>query len=424
MIRKDFRKRITLLALTGALTVGLCACSNTASDGYDASSAASTEASSETESTDEASSETENTDGASSEAESSDKASSTTESTDEASEDTVPDAAGQAEDPSDEAPEEDSGTPLPVPEGQYLSELTGLPIDKDLEMQRPIAVMIDNEIKALPHYNTAGADIVYEMMNSTANDRITRLMCIYKDWENLPQTGSIRSVRPTNILVAQEYDAVICHDGGPFYINDYFSRYPYHFSGTFSRVNNGKAREFTEYILKGDLDRNFARTGWSKEYSEAPTPHFNFADYGTTTNLDDWDADGIRTANHIELPFYHNKSKLVYNEETKTYDYYEYGKQHLDAETKAPLTFTNVLLQDCSFHQYDKNGYLIYNCIDKFQFAYYCTEGKNISILWTKEGEGGVTRFFNASGEEIKINPGKTYIGIIPDDTWDEVKIY
>lgn len=414
MIRKNIRKRITLLALTGALTAGFCACSNTASDGYDTSSAASSEASSETESTDEASSGTESTDGASSE----------TESTDEASEDTVPDAADQAEDPSDEAPEEDFGTPLPVPEGQYLSELTGLPINKDLEMQRPIAVMIDNEIKALPHYNTAGADIVYEMMNSTANDRITRLMCIYKDWENLPQTGSIRSVRPTNILVAQEYDAVICHDGGPFHINDYLSRYPYHFSGTFSRVNNGKAREFTEYILKGDLDRNFARTGWSKEYREAPTPHFNFADYGTTTNLDDWDADGIRTANRIELPFYHNKSKLVYNEETKTYDYYEYGKQHLDAETQAPLTFTNVLLQDCSFHQYDKNGYLIYNCIDKFKFAYYCTEGKNISILWTKEDEGGVTRFFNASGEEIKINPGKTYIGIIPDDTWDEVKIY
>ena len=410
MIRKNIRKRITLLALTGALTAGLCSCSNTASDGYDTSSAAS----SETESTDGASSGTESTDGASSE----------TESTDEASEDTVPDAADQAEDPSDEAPEEDFGTPLPVPEGQYLSELTGLPINKDLEMQRPIAVMIDNEIKALPHYNTAGADIVYEMMNSTANDRITRLMCIYKDWENLPQTGSIRSVRPTNILVAQEYDAVICHDGGPFHINDYLSRYPYHFSGTFSRVNNGKAREFTEYILKGDLDRNFARTGWSKEYREAPAPHFNFADYGTTTNLDDWDADGIRTANRIELPFYHNRSKLVYNEETKTYDYYEYGKQHLDAETQAPLTFTNVLLQDCSFHQYDKNGYLIYNCIDKFKFAYYCTEGKNISILWTKEDEGGVTRFFNASGEEIKINPGKTYIGIIPDDTWDEVKIY
>lgn len=320
--------------------------------------------------------------------------------------------------------EEDHGTPLAVPDGEYLSELTGLPIPEDLKMQRPIAVMIDNESKALPHYNTAEADIVYEMMNSTANDRITRLMCLYKDWEDLPQTGSIRSVRPTNILVAQEYDAVICHDGGPYYINDYFSRYPYHFSGTFSRVSNGKAREFTEYILPGDLDRNFARSGYSKEYEEEPESHFSFAPYGTTTNLDDWDADGIRTATHIELPFYHNQSQLIYNGETGTYDYYEYGRQHLDADTKEPLTFTNVLLQDCSFHQYDQNGYLIYNCIDKFRFAYYCTGGKNISILWTKEGESGVTRFYDAAGNEIQINPGKTYIGIIPDDTWDEIKIY
>lgn len=321
----------------------------------------------------------------------------------------------------------DYGTPLEVPEGQYLSELTGLPIDAQLQTQRPIAVMVDNESKALPHYGTAEADIVYEMMNSTANDRITRLMCIYKDWGALTQVGSIRSVRPTNILIAQEYDAVLCHDGGPYYINDYFSRYPYHFSGTFSRVNNGKAREFTEYILSGDLARNFRSSGYSTEYaadSEAAGGHFRFAAYGTQMNPDDYDADGVRTANTIELPFYHNQSRLLYNRETGTYDYYEYGQQHLDAETGAPLTFENVLLQCCSFHQYDSNGYLIYNCIDRFRFAYYCTGGRNISVLWSKEGEGGITHFYDAEGNELTINPGKTYIGIIPDDTWDEVRIY
>ncbi len=431
MINFRFRNKIALLALTGTLAACLGACSNTAEDGYDsaasAAESASLESSSESSST--FSSETASSDSTSEPSEASaDGQTAGEEAGKEDSSDadaaSGDDAASSGESAAGNGDSADSGTPLPVPDGQYLSELTGLPIDESLKMQRPIAVMIDNESKALPHYNTAGADIVYEMMNSTANDRITRLMCLYKDWEDLPQTGSIRSVRPTNILVAQEYDAVICHDGGPFYINDYFSRYPYHFSGTFSRVNNGKAREFTEYILPGDLDRNFSRSGYSKEYKEAPSSHFRFAPYGTKTNLDDWDADGIRTATHIELPFYHNKSQLIYNEETKTYDYYEYGKQHLDADTKAPLSFTNVLLQDCSFHQYDKNGYLIYNCIDKFRFAYYCTEGKDISILWTKEGEDGVTRFFDAKGEEIQINPGKTYIGIIPDDTWDEVKIY
>ncbi len=343
---------------------------------------------------------------------------------DEPAEDGGSEASGEA---SEAAADYDYGTAREIPEGQYLSELTGLPIDAQLQTQRPIAVMVDNESKALPHYGTAKADIVYEMMNSTANDRITRLMCIYKDWGTLTQVGSIRSVRPTNILIAQEYDAVLCHDGGPYYINDYFSRYPYHFSGTFSRVNNGKAREFTEYILSGDLARNFRSSGYSTEYaadSTAADGHFRFAAYGTRMNPDDYDADGVRTANTIELPFYHNQSRLLYNQETGTYDYYEYGQQHLDAETGAPLTFENVLLQCCSFHQYDSNGYLIYNCIDRFQFAYYCTGGRNISVLWSKEGEGGITHFYDAEGNELTLNPGKTYIGLIPDDTWDEVRIY
>ena len=106
------------------------------------------------------------------------------------------------------------------------SELTGLPIHDALVNQRPVAIMVDNEKTALPHYGIAEADIVYEMMNSTANGRITRLMCLYKDWTGLKQTGSIRSTRTTNIMVADEYNAVVIHDGGPFYINTYLAQ-PY-----------------------------------------------------------------------------------------------------------------------------------------------------------------------------------------------------
>ena len=60
-----------------------------------------------------------------------------------------------------------------VPEGMYRSELTNEWIDESLKNQRPIAVMVDNEKIALPHYGLTKADIVYEMMNSTANDYVT-----------------------------------------------------------------------------------------------------------------------------------------------------------------------------------------------------------------------------------------------------------
>ncbi|MBR5896055.1 MAG: DUF3048 domain-containing protein, partial [Lachnospiraceae bacterium] len=38
-----------------------------------------------------------------------------------------------------------------IPEGMYLSEITGEPISEELKDQRPIAVMVDNEKTALPH---------------------------------------------------------------------------------------------------------------------------------------------------------------------------------------------------------------------------------------------------------------------------------
>ena len=137
-----------------------------------------------------------------------------------------------------------------IPEGMYRSELTNELIDESLKNQRPIAVMVDNESLALPHFGLSEADVVYEMMNSTLNGRITRLMCLVKDWGAIEQMGSIRSVRPTNILLAAEWNAVICHDGGPFYIDPYMAAdYAANFSGLFSRVKNGKSTEYTEYIL-------------------------------------------------------------------------------------------------------------------------------------------------------------------------------
>ena len=125
----------------------------------------------------------------------------------------------------------------------------------------------------------------------------------------------------------------------------------------------------------------------------------------------------------VKLPFPHNKSTLTYNESTGTYDYSEYGKDHLDGEDNEILTFKNVLLQYCTFHQYDENGYMIFNCIDSGKEGYYITNGKAIKVTWTKAGEMEPTRYYDMDGNEITINTGKTYVGFVPDDNWDEVSI-
>lgn len=97
----------------------------------------------------------------------------------DSTEDVTPDSA---------PPEEEE-----VREGMYRSELTNEWIDEDLKDQRPVAIMVDNESIALPHYGLTEADIVYEIMNSTANNRVTRLMAVVKDWGAIERFGSIRS---------------------------------------------------------------------------------------------------------------------------------------------------------------------------------------------------------------------------------------
>lgn len=312
-----------------------------------------------------------------------------------------------------------------LPDGMYYSELTGEPISQDIQNQRPVGIMIDNDQRALPHFGISNADIMYELMNSTANNRITRLMCMFKDWGAIEKVGSIRSIRPTNILLGQEYDAVLCHDGGPFYINDYLSRYPYHFSGTFSRVDNGKAREFTEFCLSGDLDSNFSSSGFSREYDDRKQDgnQFTFAQYGgSEVQLDQQYSENVVDATDLKFPFYNTSSELKYNPDTRTYDYYEFGEACKDGGNDAQVTFKNVIVQDCTFNELDEHGYLIYNCIGGGQ-GYYCTNGKAIPIQWIKNSEGGYTKFYDADSNEITLNTGKTYITLIPDDTWGEVTL-
>lgn len=308
-------------------------------------------------------------------------------------------------------------------EGMYRSELTNEWIDESLKNQRPIAVMVDNEKTALPHYGLTEADVVYELMNSTANGRITRFMCVVKDWGKIAQFGSIRSTRPTNIMLAAEWNAVLCHDGGPFYINDWIAKkYSANFSGGFSRVNNGKSREFTEYICTGDLDKKFSGSKYSTEYNEYyKGQHYNFSN----SEIDLSTVGETIDCTEIELPFPHNSSKLQYNESTGTYDYYEYGQAHTDPQHgNAQLTFKNLLIQNTTFHQLDDNGYLIYNAIDSGRDAYYITNGKAMEVTWIKAGENDITIYLNKqTGEQIELNTGKTYVALVPSDSWDKVVI-
>lgn len=310
-------------------------------------------------------------------------------------------------------------------EGMYRSELTNEWISLDFKDIRPIAVMVDNEKTALPHYGLTKADVVYEMTNSLANDGITRLMVLFKKYDTVDQIGSVRSTRPTNLVIAPEWNAIVCHDGGPFYIDAYLAN-PYvdNFSGTFSRVDNGKSREFTEYILPGDMDKNFNNSKVSKTYNEYYSgPHYNFVE-GDDEIVTLEDVSGVKDCTKVELPFKHNGSTLDYDESTQRYMYSEYGQKHVDpGNNNEQLGFTNVIIQNCRYVKFDDNGYMMFHAIDYNRDGWYITEGKAIPITWSKADETSPTQYYNKDGVEITLNTGKTYVALVPDDKWSGLKV-
>lgn len=335
---------------------------------------------------------------------------------------------------SDDAEELVEEEPEVAPPNSYRSELTNEWISNDIKNQRPLAVMVDNEKKALDHYGTSDADIVYEMQNSTLNGRITRLMCIYKDWQNLERVGSVRSTRPTNCYIAPEYNAILIHDGGPFYIDDWLSK-PHakdHLSGGFARFDNGKPWEYREYLTTEDytsdgktydsVQDRIAAAGFDTEYNEYYMgEHFKFADKAFSLK----DAPNSMVAEKVILPYEHNSTELTYDSETQTYVYSEYGQEYIDALHDCHLTFKNVIIQSANVYVLDENGYLCYNTIGHpMEEGYYLTNGYAIPIEWQKLNEDSVTRFYNKeTGEELELNTGKIYITLCPDDLWDELVI-
>ena len=98
----------------------------------------------------------------------------------------------------EEPVEEEPTTAYPVIEGreevngQTQSYLTGQWTDKSQSLRRPIAVMIPNNAPAMPQYGLSRAGIIYE---APVEGRITRLMAVVENFDDLDRIGPVRSSR-------------------------------------------------------------------------------------------------------------------------------------------------------------------------------------------------------------------------------------
>ena len=310
-----------------------------------------------------------------------------------------------------------------APGAQVNSVYTNELIPAEQAGVRPIAVMMPTDKSAQPSYGIGNAKILYEVMEE---GNISRQLAIIDDWQGLSRIGNIRSCRAYYIPLATEWDPILIHFGGVYYmadritapdINNLSGTYEYGGggdmpgSGYFFRTSDRKAPH-NAYISADGIIKASSALGYSlsvrPEYYNAS--HFTFSS-GVNT-LSQY-ATAV-PANSIDLSkiFPYTKSSFTYNAQTGLYYKNIHGKAQTDGLTKQQLTFTNVIIQNTKWATLDAKGYLAFQMIDNTGDGYYFTQGKGIHITWQKASDYSPTKYYDDNGNEIQLNTGKTYIGI------------
>ena len=300
------------------------------------------------------------------------------------------------------------------------SYLTGEDVSAGVGRRRPIAVMLGNDTNGAPQSGTENAGVIYE---APVEGSITRLMAIIEDYDNIPRIGSVRSCRDYFLFYANEYDAIYSHYGQAVYALQYLDQ---HLIDNLNGLTLGNAyyrstdrvAPHNAYTDFSHLQAGIQSQGYSQDYKEDYNGHFQFAPEGTETTLD----DGV-SANVVKLDnFAYNHPWFEYNAETKEYSRFQFNAPHIDQNTGNQLTCENIILQYSNYVPYDPNGYLNVDTQSGGE-GKYITRGKAIDIHWTKDSQWGITHYYDSNNQEIQLNPGKTWVEIVLNDSVGSVSL-
>ncbi len=315
-------------------------------------------------------------------------------------------------------------------EGYVRSYLTNEWVPEEVYNQRPLAVMMPTDAAAQPQYNIGNAGILYECMEEGS---ISRQLAVIDNWHDMEKIGNVRSCRLYYIYMASEWDPILVHFGGVYYMQNVITRPEINnISGTNEYGTGGEAPGAGAFFRSKDKSapHNAYTSGeklisacnslnYSLEHrSEYFEPdHFKFTSGSNPNTLDG--SKGATEATKIDLSdvFPVTRSYLEYDPETKTYLKFLHNSKQVDAITNEQLSFTNVIVQFADYYVLDDKGYLDIHVKDSGKSGYYFTQGKVIPITWTKTSDYGATKYYDLNGNEIVLNTGKTYIAVAQSDT-------
>lgn len=276
--------------------------------------------------------------------------------------------------------------------------------------ERPIAVMIDNHIDAMPQAALLESDVIYEIIVEGGE---TRLMAVMKG-KDLDKIGPIRSSRHYFLDYALENDAIYVHYGwSPQAQGDISSL----------GVNNvnGLVESESSFWRVSDKEAPHNAVSSTKDILKIAERD----DYRTTSNkktvlnyvADEVELDSDINAEEVYIKYSdYNSVRYEYDKESKKYIRYSRGEKQVDWDSGETILTKNIIVTFVENWTLDDGSGKGRQTLDNLgtHDGYYITNGKAIKITCEKESRESQTVYRDLDGNEIKVNDGKTFIQIVP----------
>lgn len=278
--------------------------------------------------------------------------------------------------------------------------------------KRPVAIVVENSPQARPQYNMDTPDIIFE---GEVEGGITRMLWFYADMTDLPeQVGPTRSARPSFVEFSQLFDSIFIHFGES------------HSKGDYTGAD--------DYIEDNDVDNidGMSTSACFKRTSDKSSPH-NAVLVGDKlesvieskeyrTNIDDNGFFALsfnKTATAVsQTPCNSITVKFSSRTDSHTFTYNTTDKLYQNqSDYEQLVSFENIIVLNADTKYIDKNDYKGSGKTETYcNFELTSGTGKLASAGtvtdFTWKVENGVLKLTAADGSELKLNPGRSWIGL------------
>ena len=280
---------------------------------------------------------------------------------------------------------------------------------EDKENPYPIAVMIDNNPEAYPHFGLDLANLVYE---APVEGVTSRYMAIFASDISIEKIGPVRSARPYFLDWTQELGAVYTHCGGSpealtriirenvIDLNEFYN------AAFFWRGNDKKAPHniyTSSERLNKFLQKNNLKTG--KYFS------WNFKDETNQEFLEEEKDMSSTSTKDIEIDIPCFSVKWKYDRENNDYVRYLWEDKHVTGDANE-IRSKNIVIQFVKSRVLDDELRLKINTTGQGK-AIICLDSQCKEGIWKKNNISSRTRYYYDNDEEVEFNVGTTWIEVV-----------